>query len=104
MIPSAYLRVFRPLDTFPEAERARWERYFLDGGAPPRLHPVYRYESPDGDGAVGLLAPAEGDDADVRLADGRYYICPWRTRARVLAGIISLRENVPADVVETLAM
>jgi hypothetical protein len=101
VIPSAYLRVFRPLDTFPDVERGRWERYILDGGTPVRPLPVYRYASPDGEGAVGLLAPAEGDDADVRLAEGRYYVCPWRTRARVLAGIISLRENVPADVVET---
>jgi hypothetical protein len=62
---------------------------------------VYRHESPVPDGGVGLLAPAEGDFADVRLAEGRYYVCPWRTRARVLTGILSLRENVPPDVADT---
>jgi hypothetical protein len=101
VIPSAYLRVFRPLETFPEGERARWERYILSGGAPPRARPVYRQESAVPDGRIGLLAPAEGDFADVRLAEGRYFVCPWRTRARVLAGIMSIRETVPPDVADT---
>jgi hypothetical protein len=101
VIPSAYLRVFRPLETFPDEERGRWERYILSGGAPPRGRPVYRHESPVPGAGVGLLAPADGDDADVRLADERYYVCPWRTRARVLTGILALRESVPPDIADT---
>src|SRR5206468_2857263 len=34
VIPCAYLRVFRPLETFPPEERAQWERFILEGGAP----------------------------------------------------------------------
>ena len=34
MIPCAYLRVYRPLDGFPEAERAHWERFIVAGGHP----------------------------------------------------------------------
>lgn len=100
MLPCAYLRVFRPLSTYPPEERARWERYIVAGGSPPPTRPVYREESARADGAVGLLASAAGDHADVRLVDGQYYICPWRTRLRVLASILSLRESASAEVVE----
>jgi hypothetical protein len=99
VIPCAYLRVFRPLDTFPDEERGRWERYILEGGAPPVRRPVYRDEAGAGD-HVGLLSSAEGEYADVRLIDSRYYVCPWRTRLRVLAGIISLRETSPPEMAD----
>lgn len=101
VIPCSYLRVFRPLDTFPDAERAVWERYIVSGGRPPPRRPVYREESFLGQGRLGLLACVEGDYADIRLADGRYFVCPWRTRLRVLASILSLRETAPVEVAET---
>jgi hypothetical protein len=101
VIPCAYLRVFRPLDAFPETERAQWERYILSGGRPPAHRPVYRHESIGGDRHVGLLASAEGEYAEVRLVDGIYYVCPWRTRLRILAGILSFRESAPAELAET---
>jgi hypothetical protein len=101
VIPCAYLRVFRPLDTYVESERADWERYILGGGHTPSRPPVYR-ERPVAEGSsVGLLASAEGEYADVRLIDGRYFICPWRTRLRVLTSILSLRESASAEVAET---
>ena len=49
------------------------------------------------DRELGLLSPADGEHADIRMIDGRTYLCPWRTKLRVLAGLLSLRE---ADVVE----
>lgn len=97
MIPCAYLRVFRPLESFPDGERARWERYIVAGAEPPRHLRVYREEAAAPRGGVGLLAAEEADHADIRLVDGRYYVCPWRTRLRVLASILSLRETA-ADV------
>lgn len=100
MIPCAYLRVFRPLETFPDDERARWERYILSGGPRVGARPVYREESSGPGGPVGLLAVADGDDAEIRLVDGTYYLCPWRTRLRVLAGIISFRESTPEDLAD----
>ncbi|HEX8099579.1 MAG TPA: hypothetical protein VF660_05165 [Actinomycetota bacterium] len=102
MIPCAYLRVFRPLETFPAEERDHWERYIIDGGPPPPHRPVYRHESSRRDQRVGLLAPAEGEHADIRLVGGEYYVCPWRTRLRILAGILSLRDSGPAEMVGTL--
>jgi hypothetical protein len=100
VIPSAYLRVFRPLETFPEDERAKWERYIVRGGPPVGVRPVYREESAARYGPVGLLAVADADEAEIRLVDGRYFLCPWRTRLRVLAGIISFRESAPEDLAE----
>lgn len=104
MIPCAYLRVFRPLDTYTDDERVRWERYILSGGAPQSIRPTYRDEATVMHGHVGLLASDEGDHADIRLVEGRYYICPWRTRLRVLAGILSLRgslrESAPPEMVD----
>jgi hypothetical protein len=104
VIPCAYLRVFRPLDTYTDEERVRWERYILAGGAPPSIRPIYRDEATVMHGHVGLLSSEEGDYADVRLVDGRYYVCPWRTRLRILAGILSLRgslrESAPPEMVD----
>src|SRR6266542_6129933 len=58
------------------------------------VHPLRRPSS-------GHLASAQGEYADVRLVDGQYYVCPWRTRLRILASIISLRESAPAELAET---
>jgi hypothetical protein len=100
VIPCAYLRVFRPLDAFPEGERVEWERYIVGGGERMRRPPVYRDEGFAADGRVGLLTADRPDDADVRLVGGRYYVCPSRTRLRVLASILSLRETVPAEMAQ----
>jgi hypothetical protein len=100
VIPCAFLRVFRPLDTFADEERAHWERYILAGGQPAPPRPVYREESAVRRQHIGLLATAEGEHADIRLIDGRYHVCPWQTRLRVLASILSLRETAPTDVAE----
>jgi len=101
VIPCGFLRVFRPLDSYSDDERARWERYILAGGAPRSVRPVYRDEGPVRESLIGLLAPADGEFADIRVVDGRYFVCPWRMRLRVLAGILSLRETAPPDMAET---
>jgi hypothetical protein len=102
VIPCAYLRAFRPLDTFGESERAVWERYIISGESSAPRRPVYREESFLRDPRVGLLAADEGDHADVRLVDGRYYVCPWRTKLRVLASLVSLRETAPIEMADAL--
>jgi hypothetical protein len=100
VIPCAFLRVFRPLGTFPDEERSQWERYILSGGPPVGGRPVYRDEVKEGERRVGLLASAQGEYADVRLVDGQYYVCPWRTRFRILASKLSLRETAPAEMAD----
>ena len=100
VIPCAYLRVFQPLDAFPGGERVHWERYILAGGAPPPARPVYRERSAGPESRLGLLSIAEGEGADVRLVDGVYLVCPWRTRIRELASLLTLREQTAPEVVE----
>jgi hypothetical protein len=100
VLPCAFLRVFRPLDTYPSPERAEWERYIVAGGRPRPARPVYREEATASERRLGLLAVADGEYADIRLVEGRYFICPWRTRLRVLASILSLRETAAPDLVE----
>ena len=90
--------MFQPLDAFPADERARWERFIVGGGPmrPPR--PGYRQRL--GNHGLGVLLPNEPDAASVRVVDGVYYVCPWRTRIRVLAAILAFREAAPIDGAE----
>lgn len=101
VVGMAYLRVFEPLDSLPARERTRWEPYVVRGRNHPAVPAVYRQRSAGAGGGLGLLT-VEGEHADVRFADERWYVCPWRTRLRVLAGLLSLRETVPAEVAEVL--
>jgi hypothetical protein len=36
------------------------------------------------------------------MAEGLWYVCPWRNRLRILAGLLSLRESVPPEMAEDL--
>ena len=99
MFPCAYLRVFQPLEAFPAHERAHWERYIVRGGRTPPIRPIYRERTTVPEGRIGLLSSAEGDHADVRVVEGTYFICPWRTRLRELASLLSLRETTAPEMV-----
>jgi len=95
MVPSAELRVYQPLEAFPAAERARWERYILAGGMV--RPPLPRYRQVRAGAGLGLLVPAEDEGAFVKLLDGTYYVCPLRTRMRTLAGILAFAEARPFE-------
>lgn len=96
MVPSAYLRVFQPLESFQPEEQARWERYLIEGAHRPSFRRSYRQRITTG--RLGLLAPVDGDHADIRMVGGEYYLCPWRTRLRVLAAILSFREAAQVEL------
>jgi hypothetical protein len=96
VIPSAYLRVFQPLDAFERDEQLHWERYLLQRVRPPVTR--HRYADRRTDTGLGLLAAADGEHADVRIVDGRTYVSPWRMRMRVLAAILSFREAQPFEL------
>jgi hypothetical protein len=100
MFPCAYLRVFQPLEAFSAEERAHWERYIVRGGHTPPLRPIYRERRTVPEGRIGLLSSAEGEHADVRVVQGTYFICPWRTRLRELASLLSLRESTAPEMVD----
>jgi hypothetical protein len=99
VIPCAYLRVYRPLDSFPEDERSKWERYILSGVRPGRGRAAYRDEPLNG-GVFGFLTPDSEEHADVRLVESRYFVCPWQTKVRVMASMLSLREDSPPELAD----
>jgi hypothetical protein len=95
VVPCAYLRVYQPLQAFPPSEQSRWERYIVTGGMLRREHGLYRQWM--GGKRLGFLAASASEGADVRLVGGTYYVCPWRTRLRVLTSLLSFREAGPFD-------
>jgi hypothetical protein len=101
VIASAFLRVFQPLEALPERERASWERYIVQEAYRRPLRPIYRERPTAYEGRFGLLTATE-DRADVRFVGGRWYVCPWRTRLRVLASLLAFRETVPEEVADAL--
>ncbi len=96
MVPSAYLRVFQPLDAFEREEQAHWERYLVERSRVRGL--PLRYADRPTVGKLGMLAPAGGEHADVRVIDGRTYLSPWRMRMRVLAAMLSFRDAQPVEL------
>lgn len=87
MVPSATLRVYQPIDAFERDEQVHWERYLVEGSRAPAVRP--RYADRPGAGALGMISPAGGEHAEVRVVDGRTYVSPWRVRLRVLSAIAS---------------
>ena len=100
MVPSAYLRVFQPLEGFERSEQLHWERYLLHGKAPANGRTRYA-DHPTATG-LGLLAPWGDEQAEVRVIDGRTYLSPHRTRMQVLAAMVALRESGPEGLRELL--
>jgi hypothetical protein len=98
MVPSAYLRVYQPLDGFERDEQLHWERYLVDRMLTPDAKPRYRDHVTAG--RLGLLAPSTGEHADIRVVDGRTYVSPRRMRMRALAAMLSFREAEPMDLWE----
>jgi hypothetical protein len=99
VVPAAYLRVYRPLDSFGEDERTKWERYILSGIRPAPGRMAYRDQPVDG-GPFGFLVPADEEHADIRLVDGRYFVCPWQIRVRTMASILALRQESPPELAD----
>jgi hypothetical protein len=98
VVPSAYLRVFQPLDAFERQEQLHWERYLLDGARSSSLRP--RYADRPTSGGLGVIAPEDGEHAEVRVVDGRTFVSPWRIRLRVLAALLSFAESAPLELSE----
>jgi hypothetical protein len=95
MVPSAYLRVFQPLDGFERDEQLHWERYLLHVRRPGRSLRFADHETTTG---LGLLAPIEGEHAEVRVHGGVTYVSPDRMRLRALAAILAFHEAEPMEL------
>jgi hypothetical protein len=97
VVATSYLRVYQPIASFPADERRRWvvdssgatdderavaRRWLIAGSLP----------------ADPSLAPTEG--AFVRKLNGATYVCPWRTRLRMLAGLLAFRGTIPEEIAD----
>jgi len=98
MVPSAYLRVFQPLDAFERDEQVHWERYLVEHARGPELR--HRYVDRPSVGKLGVLTPFPQEHAEVRVVEGRTYLSPWRMRMRVLAATLAFRESEPLELWE----
>ena len=96
VVPSAYLRVFQPLDGFERQEQLHWERYFLDGSHSTSIR--RRYADHEASQGLGMIAPAEGEHAEIRVIEGRTYVSPWRMHLRVLAALLSFNTTKPLEL------
>lgn len=128
--PTAYLRVYEPLSSFPDSEREAWASYASGAGgqgeqaqgeqaqeaeaappgpgraggqlgADPALATMREFEML----AVALVRPAAVADVDDAVAfvlehEGQTMICPWRTRLRAIQTVQSFRESVAEPVAE----
>jgi hypothetical protein len=98
MIRTSYLRVYQPISEFSAEERAAWaghsEETEQDEPALVRKWLLGRALPDEGPAA------ASTDGAFIREVDGTTYVCPWRTRLRMLAGLLAFRTSVPEEVAE----
>jgi hypothetical protein len=97
MVPAASLKVFEPLSAFEARERAYWTRYAAGGTTPPADTVLLSRE-------LGLRGPtatlvAEHEHADVAERAGVTFVCPHRTKLRLLASVLAFRRSIPSEVV-----
>ena len=98
MTQTAYLRVYQPLSFFPESEREGWAGRAEDDDAGEHETSRRWLISKALPGAGAPDQPTEG--AFIRVVDGRILVCPWRTRLRMLAGLVAFRGSIPEEVAD----
>ena len=95
MIRTAYLRIYQPLAAFSEEERSRLES--ADETSPFEATASRRW-------LIRSSLPEEAftatEGAFVREVDSVVLLCPWRTRLRMLAGMLAFRSSVPDEVAD----
>lgn len=97
MVGTSYLRVYQPLSVFSEDEREHW----LQNGDETEHseHAVsHRWLISSALPGEPVLLPSEG--AFVREVEGQLLVCPWRTRLRMLAGLLAFRGSIPEEVAD----
>jgi hypothetical protein len=97
---TAYLRVYEPLEAFPEPERSRWAACAEAAERPYRVATVENHSggSPSAETRLEVWRRPpdhEGQNAYVRLFSGRAYLCPWKRRLRSWAAFSAV-QGVPS--------
>ena len=98
VIRTSYLRVYQPIESFSEQEKTRWSAFSEDGddAAPGGLRSWLISSALPGGGLAGQLA----EGCFVRRIEGDVFVCPWRTKLRMLAGLLAFRGSVPEEVAD----
>ena len=95
MIRTAYLRIYQPLEAFSEDERKHLAT--AEDPAPVEASASRRWLIHS---SLPEQAFAATEGAFVREVDSVTLICPWRTRLRMLAGMLAFRSSVPDEVAD----
>lgn len=103
---TAYLRVYEPVQAFPEPERARWRQYVSSGAT---LDRIAGSQAEHREALAGLLAtppvlvPAhESTDAYGLIVDGTVFLCPLQTRLRCWTAIAETRGQLPTPITDAV--
>lgn len=100
MVPTAQLKVFCPLASFPPRERERWAAYVAAGEGLTRSE-VAEVEWRDASARlVGGRSPLGPDAALVRRAGKRTLVCPLQLDLRAAFALAAFRRTIPDVVVE----
>ncbi|HYY44153.1 MAG TPA: hypothetical protein VE975_03075 [Actinomycetota bacterium] len=97
MVKTAYLRIYEPEESFSPAERNRWVHQRQE--SPQERGVAHRWLLYGSLPSVRTWAEAP-EGALVKRAGGKVYLCPWRTRLRMLAGLVAFRDSMPSEVAE----
>src|ERR671919_735620 len=98
MVATAYLRVYQPLDSFPPEEQEVWLAHSSEEERPDSSDGRRWLVTASLPETISLASPTEG--AIVRRDGQQVLICPWRTRLRMLAGLLAFRNSVPEEVAD----
>jgi len=103
---TAYLRVYEPLQAFPESARARWRDYVGSGAT---LERIAGSQAEHRQALAGLLAtppvvvpPHESTDAYGLIVDGSVFLCPLQTRLRCWAAIAETKVQLPQPITDVV--
>ena len=103
---TAYLRVYEPVQAFPEPARARWRRYVSSGAT---LDRIAGSQAEHQQALAGLLAtppllvPAqESTDAYGLIVDGSVLLCPVQTWLRCWRAIAEIRSELSWSITEAM--
>src|SRR5919106_7001503 len=97
MVRTSFLRVYQPVETFAAEDTERW---LAEGVSEQPESKVGRAWLVTGrlPGAGDAYSVADG--AFVRRLDDKVYLCPWRTRLRMLVGLLAFRGTLPEEVAD----
>lgn len=105
MLPyAAYLRVYEPLNAFPEPEKSIWSAYAVSDKRPKRVGALDVEHTRALRRLIAvppIVAPIrESRDAYVRRAEDVTYICPWETRLRSWLAFDRFRAGMSEQLAE----